>query len=104
MVDVIRKVGQQSLAVFLMSMFFAQFVGALFKTFGNGAWMALFGNGLGFAVLIATAYGVGWFKGQPWKGLPATPGRAAATSSSDMPATVTSGTNALPVARRPSTD
>ena len=103
-VDVIRTVGQQSLAVFLMSMFFAQVVGALFKTFGNGGWMALFGNGLGFAVLIATAYGVGWFKRQPWKGLPATPNKTAAISSSDMAPTLSSGATALPVAHRPSTD
>jgi len=66
-VDTIRKVGQQSLAVFVSSLVIAQFVGALFRTFGNGYVMAFLGNFLGFAALIAIAHAVGWFKSQPWR-------------------------------------
>ena len=72
-VDVIRKVGQQSLAVFLSSMFLAQFAGFVLDWIGRShATMALV-NLSGFAAIIAVAYGVSWFKGQPWKGLPAQP-------------------------------
>ncbi len=66
-VDTIRKVGQQSLAVFVASLVIAQFVGALFKTFGTGLPMTVAGNLLGFAALIAVAHIVAWFKGQPWR-------------------------------------
>ena len=73
-VDVIRKVGQQSLAVFMTSMFLAQLAGFALDQMGRShATMALVNLG-GFAVIIAVAYGVAWFKRQPWKGLPAQPG------------------------------
>ena len=85
-VDVIRKVGQQSLAVFIMSLIIAQTVGAGFRTFGNAPVQSLIGNGIGFAGLIATAYVVAWFKGQPWR----QPARAVAptaavTAGASMP-------------------
>jgi hypothetical protein len=76
-VDVIRKVGQQSLAVFISSLVIAQCVGMLFRVFGNSWPMALLGNGIGFAGLVGIAYLVAWFKGQPWRGLPAEPGPVA---------------------------
>ena len=70
-VDVIRRVGQQSLAVFLTSMFLAQVAGFVLDQMGRShATMALV-NLAGFAIIIAVAYGVAWFKRQPWKGLPA---------------------------------
>lgn len=74
-VDVIRKVGQQSLAVFLASMFLAQVAGFALDQIGRSwptMWLV---NGLGFAALIATAYGVAWFKSEPWRRTPA-PARA----------------------------
>ena len=77
---VIRKVGTQSLAVFLVSIVLSRFNGAWMD--GIDAWLAESGwtymterdvwvramvNLTGFAVLIATAYGVSWFKRQPWR-------------------------------------
>ncbi|WP_284154799.1 OpgC family protein [Algicella marina] len=89
-VAVIRKVGQQSLAVFLTSMLLARFLGAAFDVWrefyinpGTGEdgmssslwvqdvlFVALV-NITGFAILIATAYFVGWIKRNPWKAEPA---------------------------------
>ncbi len=66
-VAVIRRVGQQSLAVFVTSLVLARFLGVGFDLWGSGAWVALGVNAFGFAVIIATAYCVGWIKGQPWK-------------------------------------
>ncbi len=70
-VAVIRKVGQQSLAVFLTSMVIARFMGVAFDVWGKSMLVVLAVNLTGFAILIATAYTVAWFKGTPWKGDPA---------------------------------
>ena len=79
MVPVIRKVGTQSLAVFMVSIVLSRFNGAWMD--GIDAWLATSDwtyiterdvwvramvNLTGFGVLIATAYLVGWFKRQPW--------------------------------------
>ncbi|MGB1027066.1 MAG: OpgC domain-containing protein, partial [Rhodospirillaceae bacterium] len=66
-VSVVRKVGQQSLAVFLTSMFIARLAGVMFDAFGKSELMMVLVNGTGFAILIATAYTVAWFKSQPWR-------------------------------------
>ena len=66
-VDVIRKVGQQSLAVFISSMFFAQVVGMYFKVNGYDWVTVAMGNLSGFLVLITVAYSVAWFKSEPWR-------------------------------------
>ncbi len=75
-VAVIRKVGQQSLAVFVTSMALARFMGVALDEMRDGkrAWEVdydwinvLIVNLVGFAIIIATAYFVGWIKGQPWK-------------------------------------
>ena len=63
----IMKVGQQSLAVFITSMFLARMLGVLFDQVGRSYVTMAWVNLLGFAVIIALAYGVGWFKTQPWK-------------------------------------
>lgn len=74
LVDVIRKVGQQSLAVFLMSMFLARCAGMVLDWIGqsdDGAGrsdlITALVNLTGFAILTATAYTVAWFKSTPWK-------------------------------------
>ena len=65
---VIMKVGQQSLAVFITSMFTARLLGVALDTLGR---QSLFNqvlvNAVGFSILISVAYGVGWFKSQPWR-------------------------------------
>lgn len=66
-VPVVRKVGTQSLAVFLSSMFLAQVIGWGLDLTGRGLWATGLFNLAGFAALIAVAYTVGWFKSQPWR-------------------------------------
>lgn len=66
-VDTIRKVGQQSLAVFVSSLVIAQIIGMMFKVLGTHWLIVTAGNLIGFAGLIAVAYAVGWFKSQPWR-------------------------------------
>ena len=79
-VPVIRKVGTQSLAVFMVSIVLARFNGAWMDGIDHwlaqsgwtymtqrDVWVLLMVNGTGFGVLIATAYIVGWFRRQPWR-------------------------------------
>jgi hypothetical protein len=63
----ILKVGQQSLAVFIASMYLARLFGVLLDVVGRTAFTALLVNILGMAVLVAVAYGAGWFKSGPWR-------------------------------------
>ena len=65
---IILKVGQQSLAVFVASMFTARLLGFMMDVFGRSTGMTLLVNLFGFCVLIAVAFGAGWFKSQPWRG------------------------------------
>ena len=80
-VPVIRKVGTQSLAVFMVSIVLSRFSGRWMDHMdawieaanpayiaGRDVWMLLLVNGTGAGILIATAYLVGWFKSQPWRG------------------------------------
>jgi len=77
-VPVVRKVGTQSLAVFLVSMVLAQAIGAALDVAGRDGITVAIGNGVGFGVLIATAYVAGFFKSQPWRRpAAASPARAA---------------------------
>lgn len=66
-VRVLMKVGQQSLAVFVTGMVLAQMIGIALDHTGRTALPVAAANLAGFAVLIATAYLVGWFKAAPWK-------------------------------------
>ncbi|WP_124110336.1 OpgC family protein [Palleronia sp. THAF1] len=66
-VAVVTKVGQQSLAVFLFSMFWARVTGFGLDQVGRDFGTVALANAIGFALMIALAYGVGWIKGQPWK-------------------------------------
>jgi hypothetical protein len=75
-VPVIRKVGTQSLAVFMVSIVLARFNGWVLDMIGRDVWTRAGVNLAGFAVLIAVAYVVSWFKIQPWRAQP--PGRAQA--------------------------
>ncbi|XDA97727.1 OpgC domain-containing protein [Sulfitobacter sp. LCG007] len=64
----IMKVGQQSLAVFITSMFLARVLGLALDMMGSES---LFNQVIvlfsGFAILIVVAQCVGWFKSQPWR-------------------------------------
>jgi hypothetical protein len=64
---VVRKVGQQSLAIFLASMVLAQLFGAVLDVTGRTAATTALVNATAFAILVAVAYTVAWFKGQPWR-------------------------------------
>jgi hypothetical protein len=64
---IIMKVGQQSLAVFVASMFLAQLLGVLLDQVGRSAGTMLLVNVIGFTMLVAVAYMAGWFKSQPWR-------------------------------------
>lgn len=65
---VIMKVGQQSLAVFITSMFLARLLGVALDVLGGDKFLVqLLVNLTGFAILITVAYSVGWFKSQPWR-------------------------------------
>lgn len=63
----ILKVGQQSLAVFVFSMFFARLSGFVMDQVGRSTANMVLANLVGFAALIAVAYTVAWFKGHPWR-------------------------------------
>ncbi len=67
LVNQVRKVGTQSLAVFMTSLIVAQTLGmiAFMVDAGGFVWALL--NLAGFAILIVTAYVVAWFKRQPWR-------------------------------------
>jgi hypothetical protein len=64
---VILKVGQQSLAVFVVSMFTARVMGFTMDVLGRETGTVLLVNLLGGCVLVTTAYTAGWFKSQPWR-------------------------------------
>ncbi|KGM30410.1 OpgC family protein [Inquilinus limosus] len=64
-VAVISKVGQQTLAVFVSGMVAAQLLGMALDHTGRGPLATAAANLAGFAVLIAVAYAVAWFKAMP---------------------------------------
>jgi hypothetical protein len=73
LLGVIMTVGQQSLAVFIGSMFLAQLLGVVFDQVGRSLVSTVWVNLLGFALVVGVAYGSQWFKSQPWRtgGVPA---------------------------------
>ena len=64
---IILKVGQQSLAVFVVSIFVARFNGFAMDMLGRETGTGLAVNAFGCGCLILTAYLAGWFKSVPWK-------------------------------------
>ena len=64
---IILKVGQQSLAVFVVSMFTARIMGFAMDVLGRDTGTVLLVNAAGACVLIATAFAAGWFKSHPWR-------------------------------------
>ena len=66
-VTILTKVGQQSLAVFIVSMILSIFVGFVLDQTGDGAIPVALSNILGWAFLVGIAYTAAWFKSQPWR-------------------------------------
>ena len=64
---VVRKVGSQSLAVFMTSIPLSQLNGLILDLIGRDIFRFAAVNLFGVAVLIATAYFTGWMKSQPWR-------------------------------------
>lgn len=63
----IQRVGQQSLAVFVASMFLAQLMGLALDHWDRGLLATLSVNLAGFVALILVATAARWFKAAPWK-------------------------------------
>lgn len=83
-VAVVRKVGQQSLPIFLTGMVLSQAAGALLDLTGREMVAVALVNLAGFGVLIAVAYVVAWFKSQPWRRAPQPAGARTATSDAGL--------------------
>ena len=66
-VDLIARVGQQSLAVFAASMVLARVLGAVLEKAGHGPLATGLVNLAGFAAIIGVAGLAAFFKRQPWK-------------------------------------
>ncbi len=66
-IALITKVGQQSLAVFMVSIVLSSFGGFVLDMIGNEVGPVVLINLSGCALLIVTAYSASWFKSQPWK-------------------------------------
>ena len=67
LLTVIMKVGQQSLAVFIASMFLARLMGALLDQVGRTHVSMLWVNLLGALLIVGVAYLAAWYKSAPWK-------------------------------------
>jgi hypothetical protein len=79
----VRKVGSQSLAVFMTSIPLSIVLGLAIDRLGGTAAARAAINLSGFAILVATAYVCSWFKSHPWRGRPsvdAAPGRLRAAA------------------------
>ena len=66
-VRVVRKVGTQSLAIFMTSIPLAIVAGLVLDWTGRGRLATALVNLTGFAILIALAYVLAWIKGHPWR-------------------------------------
>jgi hypothetical protein len=65
--DLMRRVGRQTLAVFLVGLVAAQIVGMLLDTFGRDAASIVAFNLLGFAALATAAELAAFFRSPPWR-------------------------------------
>lgn len=65
------KAGEQALPVFLAGMALSQIAGMAMDILGRTVPRVLMVNAGAVVILIMTAYGIAWFKSQPWKSVPA---------------------------------
>lgn len=63
----ILKVGQQSLAIFIFSMWYARIQGLILDEIGRNAGTWALVNLTGMGLLVAVAFAVGWIKTHPWR-------------------------------------
>ncbi|MFV0298854.1 MAG: OpgC family protein [Hyphomicrobiaceae bacterium] len=68
--DVLRRTGQQSLAVFMAGILLSFLGGTILNVFGRSMVTVTLVNAGGIALLVLTAHSVAWFKSQPWQGDP----------------------------------
>lgn len=67
LVTLIRRVGQQALAVFIFSLVIARLLGVVIYEMDRELWVIATVNLVGYAMLIGVAYMARWFKSNPWK-------------------------------------
>ena len=67
LVEITRRVGQQTLAVFLTGLVAAQAIGIMLDAVGRSPTVTALANLGGIGMLIASAHLVSWFKSSPWK-------------------------------------
>jgi hypothetical protein len=63
----IRKVGQQALVTFVVSMFLSRIAGMILDVIGRDGWQLTLVNLGGMGTLVGVAYLIGWYKTQPWR-------------------------------------
>ncbi|RYE30137.1 MAG: OpgC domain-containing protein [Hyphomicrobiales bacterium] len=78
---VLILIGRQSLACFLASAALARLLGTAADMAGRGEVVVGLLNLIGFALILATALVVGWFKSAPWAG----PGRQVPAEPAEQP-------------------
>ena len=61
-------IGRQSLACFVASVVLARLLGIIADTVGRGEFVVALLNLAGFALILANALTIGWFKSAPWAG------------------------------------
>ncbi len=63
----IRKIGQQALVTFVVSMFLSRIAGMALDVVGRDAVNLTWVNLGGMLTLVGVAYFIGWYKTQPWR-------------------------------------
>lgn len=84
-VTVIRKVGQQSLAVFVSGLLLSRLLGVMMDVWGRDALAASLINLLGMAIVVGIAYFVGWMRSTPWQTPERAPKSAQGRTSDRLP-------------------
>jgi hypothetical protein len=69
----LRRVGQQTLAVFLASIPLSQAGGMALDLIGHGPAQTALVNVAGLSALVAVAFATAWFKSSPWRARPSAP-------------------------------
>lgn len=95
-VEILRKLGQQSLAIFMTGLVLSFSASALLNVIGRGAFAVALVNLGGIAILIVVARLTAWFKSQPWNARSAVkPGAAVAQDAQLLTTSATDATQGL---------